>query len=112
MKNTTTKKDFSHQVANRIKELRTSQHLTQEALAFKANMDTTSFSRIERGQNPDVRLRTLERIIGALEVDYPTFFSFTDDDSPKNQIAAKLALLDDDDSILAIINLLLDRVGH
>lgn len=105
-------KDFSLQVARRIKELRTSQKLTQETLASKADMDTTSFSRIERGQNPDVRLKTLDRIIKALGVDYPTFFTFTDDDSPKNQIAGKLPLLNEDDELLDIINRLLDRVQN
>lgn len=115
MKNTATQKttmkdDFSLQVARRIKELRTKQKLTQETLAFKADMDTTSFSRIERGQNPDVRLRTLDRIIKALDVDYPTFFTFTDDSRKENQIAAKLSLLDDNDPLINIINQLLDRI--
>ncbi|WP_242259065.1 helix-turn-helix domain-containing protein [Streptococcus thoraltensis] len=54
--------DFSQRVARRIKELRLggNEKLTQEELAYRANMDTTSFSRIERGQNPDVRLMTLD----------------------------------------------------
>lgn len=106
----TQSKDFSQQVASRIKELRTSQKLTQEGLAFKAKMDTTSFSRIERGLNPDVRLTTLDRIIKALGVDYPTFFTFTDDENPKNQLVAKLSLLNKDDVLISLIDQLIDRV--
>ena len=102
--------EFSKRVARRIKELRTGgkEKLTQEELAYRANMDTTSFSRIERGQNPDVRLMTLDRIIKALDVDYPTFFTFTDDEKRKNRIIAKLDLLNDD-TLLEIIENLLDR---
>ena len=102
--------EFSKRVAKRIKELRTGgkEKLTQEELAYRANMDTTSFSRIERGQNPDVRLMTLDRIIKALDVDYPTFFTFTDDEKRKNRIIAKLDLVNDD-TLLEIIENLLDR---
>lgn len=101
---------FGDKIAKRIRELRKSKGLTQETLAEKANMDLTSFSRIERGKNSNIQVNTLDRIIKALEVDYATFFAFSDDENKLNQINAKLSLYEEDDVIFDIINQLLDRL--
>lgn len=99
---------FSNSIAARIKELRKSKGLTQEKLSEKANMDLTAFSRIERGKNANVQVNTLDKIISALEVNYQTFFSFSDSSEPKERIYSKLSLLEDDDNILDIIEKILD----
>lgn len=42
-------------------------------LADKAGMDVNALGRIERGQNSNIKLETLNKLIEALELDYQTF---------------------------------------
>lgn len=95
-------------VANRIRELRLKLGLTQQELSEKADIDWSAFSRIERGRSVNVQINTLEKIIKALEIDYPDFFTFSDSDNIKNRIIAKIALLDNEDKILQIFEDILD----
>lgn len=95
-------------VARRIRELRLKNGMTQQELSDKANIDWSAFSRIERGKSVNVQINTLEKIINALEIDYPDFFTFSDSDKTKNRIIAKLSLLDDEDKILQIFDAILD----
>lgn len=104
---------LGEQIRHRIKELRKKQKLSQEQLATKADMEATFLSRIERGHTTNIQINTLEKIITALDVDYATFFSFTDSDRPLNQIVAKLSLLHNQDEALTLINNLLDwKLGN
>lgn len=59
----------------RIKELRTGKHLTQEAVAFKAEIDRTFMNHVENGKR-NVSIETLEKIIiSGLDTSFPDFFS-------------------------------------
>ncbi|MGJ1412466.1 helix-turn-helix domain-containing protein [Sphingobacterium thalpophilum] len=57
----------------RIRELRKSLGLTQEALAFKAAMDKTYLNEIENGKR-NVSIVNLEKIIIALDTTFAVFF--------------------------------------
>lgn len=55
-----------------IRRLRHEHGITQEALAFKANVTIAALSRIERGvTNP--RWNTIEAVVGALEITLQDF---------------------------------------
>ncbi|MET3644860.1 XRE family transcriptional regulator [Streptococcus minor] len=95
-------------VSNRIYELRIKKQLTQEMLADKAGMDVNALGRIERGQNSNIKLETLNKLIEALELDYQTFFAFTDSDNEVSKLIAKLSLVDDEEKYLEIFNKILD----
>lgn len=95
-------------ISQRIKELRLKQGLSQEQLATKADMEATFISRIERGSQNNIQINTLEKIITALEVDYLTFFSFTDDENLLSRIVGKISLQQNQEATLKIIDDLLD----
>nr|WP_039692514.1 helix-turn-helix transcriptional regulator [Streptococcus gallolyticus] len=99
---------LGEQIRHRIKELRKQQGLSQEQLANKADMEATFLSRIERGHTTNIQINTLEKIISALDIDYPTFFSFNTSDQPLHQIVAKLSLISNQEEALTLINALLD----
>lgn len=99
---------LSDNVSNRIYELRTSKKLTQETLADKAGMDVNALGRIERGQNGNIKLETLDKIIRALEIDHRTFFSFTTDEDSISKIVAKLSLVEDKNRFIEIFDRILD----
>ena len=69
--------------AARIRELREAKKLTQEELAWKAEVNRTSMNHIENGRR-NVSLETLEKITNALEVTFSEFF-----DSPLFQKGKK-----------------------
>ena len=60
-------------VGARIKELRKALKETQEALAFKADVDKTYWNEVENGKR-NVSIINLYKIIGALEVSVSDFF--------------------------------------
>ncbi|EGE53199.1 helix-turn-helix domain-containing protein [Streptococcus parauberis] len=95
-------------ISNRIYELRLSKHLTQETLAEKAGMDVNALGRIERGQNYNIKVETLDKIINALEVDYNSFFSFQDQENNYSKIISKLSLVNDQEKILDVFDKILD----
>ncbi|HEM5143448.1 TPA: helix-turn-helix transcriptional regulator [Streptococcus suis] len=99
---------LGEQICHRIKELRKQQGLSQEQLANKADMEATFLSRIERGHTTNIQINTLEKIIAALDIDYPTFFSFNTSVQPLHQIVAKLSLIPNQEEALTLINALLD----
>ncbi|WP_288760659.1 helix-turn-helix domain-containing protein [uncultured Lacticaseibacillus sp.] len=99
--------DIGDQVANRVKELRISQGLTQEQLAERAEIDPSVLSRIERGSRTNVRLETLDKLVRALNVDYGTFFSFSTAANQTDRLAAKLSLVHDQNA-LSLIEQLID----
>lgn len=65
--------DIRKKVGSRIKELRLGLKLTQEKLAFKAEVDKTYLNEVENGKR-NVSLINLEKIIIALEVSFEKFF--------------------------------------
>ena len=59
----------------RIKELRTEKNLTQEAVAFKAEIDRTFMNHVENGKR-NVSIETLEKIIcNGFEINFQDFFN-------------------------------------
>ena len=66
--------DIRKKVGLRIRELRQNLKLTQEALAFKAEIDKTYINEVENGKR-NVSVINLEKIIHALEVQLKEFFN-------------------------------------
>jgi transcriptional regulator with XRE-family HTH domain len=65
--------DIRKKIGLRIKEYRTNLKLTQEALAFKAEIDKTYVNEVENGKR-NVSVINLEKIIYALDVTIRDFF--------------------------------------
>lgn len=61
-------------IGHRIKELRTAQNLTQEAVAFKADIDRTFMNHVENGRR-NISVGTLEKVVCALEISVADFFN-------------------------------------
>lgn len=66
--------DIRKKIGNRIKDLRLKNKLTQEELAFKADMDKTYLNEVENGKR-NVSVINLEKIIKALEHTPASFFN-------------------------------------
>ena len=60
-------KKSSIQIAKRLKQSRSSQNLTQAALAKKAGISTNYYARIERGDT-GISVAILESLVRALKV--------------------------------------------
>ena len=61
-------------IGDRIKELRKSKDLSQEALANIAEVDRTYMTKVETGKR-NVTVKILDKIIIALGTDFMTFFN-------------------------------------
>jgi transcriptional regulator with XRE-family HTH domain len=59
-------------IGQRIKQLRKELDLSQEALAYKAEVDRTYVTDVENGRR-NVSVEILERLIAALEVSFSDF---------------------------------------
>jgi transcriptional regulator with XRE-family HTH domain len=66
--------DIKVKIGLRIKELRGEKKLTQEELAWEANVDRTYMNHVENGRK-NISIQSLEKIINALEVSIAEFFS-------------------------------------
>lgn len=66
--------DIRAKVGFRIKELRQELELTQEKLAFKAEVDKTYLNEVENGKR-NISIINLEKIILALNKTLKDFFS-------------------------------------
>lgn len=66
--------DIRKKIGQRIKEYRTNLNLTQQALAFKAEIDNTYINEVENGKR-NVSVINLEKIIGALDTTLRDFFN-------------------------------------
>jgi transcriptional regulator with XRE-family HTH domain len=67
--------DIKTRIGLRIKELRTEKELTQEAVAWKAEVDRTFMNHVENGKR-NVSVDTLEKLIcSGLETSFKDFFS-------------------------------------
>ena len=66
--------DIQVKIGERIKELRTTKNLTQEAVAFKAEVDRTFMNHVENGKR-NISIGTLEKIIcNGLDSNFKEFF--------------------------------------
>ena len=64
---------ITEKVGIRIKELRNELNLSQEKLAFNADVDRTYLAGVEQGKrNPSIK--SLEKIINALGLSFHDFF--------------------------------------
>lgn len=66
--------DIKSKIGQRIKELRKRLELSQESLAYKAEVDRTYVTDVENGRR-NVSVEILERLIKALEVSVFEFFN-------------------------------------
>jgi transcriptional regulator with XRE-family HTH domain len=66
--------DIKLKIGQRIKELRKLLELSQESLAYKAEVDRTYVTDVENGRR-NVSIEILERIIKALDVSIAEFFN-------------------------------------
>jgi transcriptional regulator with XRE-family HTH domain len=66
---------IEEKIAMRIKQLRTEQKLTQEELAWRANVDRTYMNHVENARR-NISIQILERIINnGLEKSFSEFFN-------------------------------------
>lgn len=63
-------------ISKRIKVLRVQQGMTQEQLEEKADLGTNYAYKLENLE-PNIKVKTLEKIMEALDVDLATFFDVT-----------------------------------
>jgi transcriptional regulator with XRE-family HTH domain len=66
--------DIKTKIGLRIKELRTEKNLTQEAVAWKAEVDRTFMNHVENGRR-NVSVESLEKIVSGLETNIKEFFN-------------------------------------
>lgn len=66
--------DIKQKVGQRIRELRHQLQLSQEALAYKSEVDRTYMTDVENGRR-NISMEVLERIIQALEISFTDFFN-------------------------------------
>ena len=66
--------DIRGKIGMRIKELRTKLNLTQEKLAFKAEVDKTYLNEVENGKR-NISVINFEKIIVALDSSFSDFFN-------------------------------------
>lgn len=77
-------------LGRRIREIRTTKGLTQEKLGSKADVSYKFVGEIERGlQNPS--FDTLEKIAGALDVEFFELFRFEHESTNRKDIEARMA---------------------
>lgn len=66
--------DIKTKIGLRIKELRTEKNLTQEAVAWKAEVDRTFMNHVENGRR-NASIESLEKIISGLDTNIKEFFN-------------------------------------
>ena len=66
--------DIKLKIGQRIRELRKELNISQEALAYKGEVDRTYVTDVENGRR-NVSVEILERIIKALDVSINEFFN-------------------------------------
>lgn len=77
--------------------------IAQEQLAEKIGFDVSYLGRIELGKSANIQINILEKIIEALDEDYPTFFSFGATKNRDDIIVQGLSVSKNKDELLAII---------
>ncbi len=69
------KEEILIKFGNKIREIRKSRHLSQEELAFKANLHRTYIGMIERAEK-NITLVSLEKLAIALEIPVDELLKF------------------------------------
>ena len=64
---------ITDKVGNRIKELPKIEGISQEKLAFKAELDRTYAAGVESGKR-NLSIKSLEKILNALDISFEEFF--------------------------------------
>lgn len=70
-----TEPELLRQIGLRIRELRQQKNISQNDLAVQCDIQKASMSRIEAGKT-NITMRTLHKILMALEADIREFFRF------------------------------------
>ena len=65
--------EIQEKFGKRVKELRQEIGLSQEAFAFKCNVDRTYMTGIETGKR-NISIMIIDRVINGLEISYGDFF--------------------------------------
>ncbi len=66
--------DIKTKIGLRIKELRTEKDITQEGLAWKAEINRTFMNHVENGRK-NISIESLEKIITGLDTNFKDFFN-------------------------------------
>jgi transcriptional regulator with XRE-family HTH domain len=66
--------DIKTKIGLRIKEIRTEKNLTQEAVAWKAEVDRTFMNHVENGRR-NISIESLEKVLIGLETNLKDFFN-------------------------------------
>ena len=66
--------DINLKIGERIRDLRKEKNISQESLAFMAEIDRTYMTGVESGKR-NVSVKILEKIITALGTNYKSFFN-------------------------------------
>lgn len=66
--------DIKVKIGQRVRELRKSLGISQEALAYQAEVDRTYVTDVENGRR-NVSVEILEKLIVALEINFTEFFN-------------------------------------
>ena len=66
--------DIKTKIGLRIKEMRSLKELTQEGLAWKAEINRTFMNHVENGRK-NVSIESLQKIIAGLDSSFKEFFS-------------------------------------
>lgn len=69
--------DIKLKIGQRIRELRKGLEISQEALAYKAEVDRTYVTDVENGRR-NISVEILEKLITALEISFTDFFNAKD----------------------------------
>ncbi|MEE0111230.1 MAG: helix-turn-helix transcriptional regulator [Oscillospiraceae bacterium] len=82
--------DITKQLGQRIRELRTEQHMSQEELSFKAGISPAHLGQIERAlKNPTID--TIAKIAAALDIPIADLFTMnTVTTTPQNATVGKI----------------------
>lgn len=64
---------ITDKIGNRIKEIRKTEGISQEKLAFKADLDRTYIAGVESGKR-NLSVKSLEKILVALDISFDDFF--------------------------------------
>ncbi|MFN6088814.1 MAG: helix-turn-helix domain-containing protein [Cyclobacteriaceae bacterium] len=68
---------IQQKIAVRIKAIRQEKGLTQEALAWSADVDRTFMNHVESGRK-NISLNSLEKILSGLGISFKDFFNHKD----------------------------------
>lgn len=65
--------DIKTKIGLRIKEIRTEKNLTQEAVAWKSEIDRSFMNHVENGRR-NISIESLEKVLSGLEITIKEFF--------------------------------------